>query len=105
MKILENCAERGEVGRISDLVVTESSCGRGTGNKPIVDRQNGVKLQKCYRPGSGGGVLPFSIFYDNLEQGLYRQGGNCCEIHQDPTQNTNRRYVIKGGGIGQEEGS
>lgn len=52
-----------------------------------------------------GWVLIFLIFYDNLEQGLYRQGGSCYGIHHDPTQNTNREKVTKRGGTGQEEDS
>lgn len=40
-------------------------------------------------------VLTFLIFYDNLEQGLYRKGGSSYEIHHDPTQNINRGNVIK----------
>lgn len=52
-----------------------------------------------------GWVLTFPIFYDYLEQELYRQGGNCYKVRHDPPQNTNRGNVIKGGGIGQEEDS
>lgn len=40
-----------EVDRISDLAVTENSCRRGRGNKCIVDRQNGAKSHRPYRPG------------------------------------------------------
>lgn len=52
-----------------------------------------------------GWVLTFPIFYDYLEQELYRQGGNCYKVRHDPTQKTNRGNVIKGGGTGQEEDS
>lgn len=42
-----------EVGSISDLAVTECPCRRGRGNKYIMDKQNGARLQRPYSPGKG----------------------------------------------------
>lgn len=40
-----------EVGRISDLDVTENSFRRRRGNKCTVDRQNWARLHRPYRGG------------------------------------------------------
>lgn len=65
----------------------------------------GSEIAQAIQARLKGWVLTFSIFYDYLEQELYRQGGNCCKVCHDPTQNTNRGNVIKGGDTGQEEDS
>lgn len=49
--IRELSREEEEVGRISDLAVTENLHRRGKGNKCIVVRQKGARLHRPYRPG------------------------------------------------------
>lgn len=82
------------MGRLCDLATTGSSCRRGKGNTLWAGR-----VEQDYKgligQTKGGWILIFSIFYDNLEQGLYRPGGSCYEIYHDLTQSTSRGNVIK----------
>ena len=90
--------------RICVLATTGSSCRRGKGNTLWTGRVE-QDYKGLFGQGKGRWILIFSIFYDNLEQGLYRPEGSCYEIYHDLTQSTSRGNVIKEEGIEQEDSS